>query len=231
VIDRNNDGRITELNEFISLASQANVTSISSLNSNGDRLLNSQDTNFEKIRVWIDANGNHKVELGELAALHRYGIEDISLANQQKNFEISGNLITNSTYFTQLGYEFRKCYQIFDVAFAYNPDGVKLETLPGGINKFNFENKPDILIADDTAGNLNLTIDPTVTYSVTGGKGNDILTILASSTTGGILNGGAGDDTLTGAGGSDIINGGKGKRFIESWCWQQYLCIWSRLWS
>ncbi|BAZ14316.1 putative Ig [Calothrix sp. NIES-4071] len=216
VIDQNNDGRITELNEFISLTSQTNVTYIASLNSNGDRVLNSQDTNFEKIRVWIDANGNHKVELGELAALHRYGIEDISLASQQKNFEIAGNLITTSTYFTQLGYEFRKRSQIFDVAFAYNPNGVKLETLPGGINKFNFENKPDILIADDTAGNLNLTIDPTITYSVTGGKGNDKLSILASSTTGGILNGGAGDDTLTGAGGSDIINGGKGKDVIKA---------------
>ncbi|NJM18905.1 MAG: DUF4114 domain-containing protein [Richelia sp. SM1_7_0] len=216
VIDQNNDGRITELNEFISLASQANVTYIASLNSNGDRVLNSQDTNFEKIRIWIDANGNHRVELGELAALHRYGIEEISLASQQKNFEIAGNLITASTYFTQLGYEFRKRSQIFDVAFAYNPDGVKLETLPGGINKFNFENKPDIIIADDTAGNLNLTIDPTVTYSVTGGKGNDILTILASSTTGGILNGGAGDDTLTGGSGSDIINGGEGKDIIKA---------------
>ena len=216
VIDQNNDGRITELNEFISLTSQANVTYIGSLNSNGDRVLNSQDTNFEKIRIWIDANGNHRVELGELAALHRYGIEEISLTSQQKNFEIAGNLITASTYFTQLGYEFRKRSQIFDVAFAYNPDGVKLETLPGGINKFNFENKPDIIIADDTAGNLNLTIDPTVTYSVTGGKGNDILTILASSTIGGILNGGAGDDTLTGASGSDIINGGEGKDIIKA---------------
>ncbi|MBC1269455.1 putative Ig domain-containing protein, partial [Trichormus variabilis FSR] len=216
VIDLNNDGRITELNEFISLTTQPNVTSIASLNSNGDRLLNSQDTNFERIRVWIDANGNRKVELGELAALHRYGIDDISLASQQKNFEVAGNLITASTYFTQLGYEFRKRSQIFDVAFAYNPNGVKLETLPGGINKFNFENKPDIIIADDTAGNLNLTIDPTITYAVTGGKGNDILTILASSTTGGILNGGAGDDTLTGAGGSDIINGGKGKDVIKA---------------
>ncbi len=216
VIDQNNDGRITELNEFISLTSQADVTAISSLNSNGDRVLNSQDTNFEKIRIWIDANGNNRVELGELAALHRYGIEEISLASQQKNFEIAGNLITASTYFTQLGYEFRKRSQIFDVAFAYNPDGVKLETLPGGINKFNFENKPDIIIADDTAGNLNLTIDPTVTYSVTGGKGNDKLTILASNTTGGILNGGAGDDTITGGDGSDILNGGKGQDVIKA---------------
>ncbi|MBD2496754.1 calcium-binding protein [Nostoc sp. FACHB-280] len=216
VIDLNNDGRITELNEFISLTAQTNVTAISSLNSNGDRLLNYQDTNFEKIRVWVDANGNRKVELGELAALHRYGIEDVSLASQQKNFEIAGNLVTASTYFTQLGYQFRKRSQIFDVTFAYNPNGVKLETLPGGINKFNFENKPDILIADDTAGSLDLTIDPTITYSVTGGKNNDKLTILASNTTGGILNGGAGDDTLTGAGGSDIINGGKGKDVIKA---------------
>ncbi|MFN6537638.1 MAG: calcium-binding protein [Nostoc sp. EkiNYC01] len=150
-----------------------------------------------------------------LAFSRKTGKSYISLATQQKNFEIAGNLITTSTYFTQLGYEFRKRSQIFDVAFAYNPNGVKLETLPGGFNKFNFQNKPDILIADDTAGNLNLTIDPTITYSVTGGKGNDRFAIMAISITGGILNGGAGDDTLTGAKGSDIINGGKGKDIIK----------------
>ena len=216
VIDQNNDGQITDLNEFISLTAQPEVTHLNSLNSNGDNFLNVQDDSFNQLRIWTDNNGNNRVELGELAALHRYGIADISLHSQAKNFELAGNLVSSSTYFTQLGYRYRNRSQIFDVAFAYNPDGVRLEELGGGLNQFTFENKPNIIIADSTAGDLDLVIDPTATYSITGGDGNDQLTVLAGSTAGAILNGGDGNDTLTGADGFDILNGGKGRDVIKA---------------
>ncbi|WP_284681659.1 calcium-binding protein, partial [Adonisia turfae] len=215
VIDQNDDGRITELNEFVSLSNQAEVTSITSLDSNNDGLLNYQDSSFEELRVWVDSNGNHRVELGELSALYRHGIGDISLTSQQKDFEVAGNLVSASTYFTQLGFQYRNRSQIFDVAFAYNPDGVKLEELEGGLNEFDFESKANILIADDTASDLDLVIDPSLTYSATGGSGDDSLSIRADST-GGVLNGGDGDDTLTGSNGNDILNGGTGIDTIKS---------------
>ena len=216
VIDQNNDGQITDPNEFISLTAQPEVTHLNSLNSNGDNFLNVKDDSFNQLRIWTDNNGNNRVELGELAALHRYGIADISLHSQAKNFELAGNLVSSSTYFTQLGYRYRNRSQIFDVAFAYNPDGVKLEELGNGLNQFTFENKPNIIVADSTAGDLDLVIDPTVTYSVTGGDGNDQLTVLAGSNAGAILNGGDGNDTLTGADGFDILNGGEGRDVIKA---------------
>ena len=215
VIDQNNDGQITDLNEFISLTAQPEVTHLNSLNSNGDNFLNVQDDSFNQLRIWTDNNGNNRVELGELAALHRYGIADISLHSQAKNFELAGNLVSSSTYFTQLGYRYRNRSQIFDVAFAYNPDGVKLEELGNGLNQFTFENKPNIIVADSTASDLNLEIDPTLTYSVTGGGGNDTLRVLPGSTAGAILNGGDGDDTLVGGDGFDILNGAEGRDVIK----------------
>ncbi|MBE9061112.1 calcium-binding protein [cf. Phormidesmis sp. LEGE 11477] len=215
VLDRNSDGQIAELDEFISLTAQSDVTHINALNTNGDDFLNYQDTTFDQLRVWTDNNGNNRVELGELAALHRYGIADISLISQSKNYELAGNQVTASAYFTQLGYRYRNRSQIFDVAFAYNPDGVKLEELGNGLNQFTFENKPNIIIADSTANDLNLEIDPALTYSVTGGDGNDTLRVLPGSTAGAILNGGDGNDTLIGGDGFDILNGAGGKDVIK----------------
>ena len=122
-----------------------------------------------------DNNGNQKVELGEFLALHRIGVYDIRLNYQQQDFEVAGNQVTAFTYFSQLGYESRTSSLIYDVSFAYNPDGTKFVQLDNGLSEFQFEDKPSILVADDTTPALDLVINPTVTYSVTGGKNNDRL--------------------------------------------------------
>lgn len=215
VWDKDNDGLITNLNEYISLANYAETTFIGSLDSNNDKILNRFDANFENLRLWSDNNGNQKVELGEFLGLHRIGIDEIAIEYQNRDFEVAGNKVTASTYFSQLGYEFRKRSQIYDVSFAYNPEGVKFEELTNGLSQFDFEDKPNILIGDDTTPALDLTIDPTVTYSVTGGKNNDKLTVKNNSSGEIIFNGGDGNDTIIGGAGNDILNGGEGKDVLE----------------
>jgi Ca2+-binding RTX toxin-like protein len=215
VRDVNKDGYITGLNEFFSLTAQNNVTQLSSLDNNGDGLISASDSLFNELRIWTDTNLNGQVELGELAALYRYGINTISVTPQTKDYTVAGNKITASAYFTRLGFDIRPTAKLHDVQFAYDPNGVILEQLGNGIAKFNYENKPDIIFADDSTQKINLTIDPNDTYSATGGTGNDILTVKSGSTKGAVLSGGDGNDKLVGSGGNDILTGGAGSDTID----------------
>ena len=215
VMDRNNDGVITGLNEFFSLQKQNNVSFLGDLDINKDLIIDTKDANFQQLRIWTDNNLNGDVELGELSALYRYGINSISVIPQTKNFNVAGNSITASAYFTRIGFETKPVSQLYDVAFTYKRDGLKIEQLASGVSRFNYENKPDIVFADDSGQNINLTIDPNEIYSATGGKGNDIFTVKAGSTKGAVLSGGDGDDRLIGSNGNDILTGGAGRDAID----------------
>ena len=215
VMDRNNDGVITGLNEFFSLQKQNNVSFLSDLDTNQDLIIDTKDANFQQLRIWTDSNLNGDVELGELSALYRYGINSISVIPQTKNFNVAGNSITASAYFTRIGFETKPVSQVYDVAYTYKRDGLKIEDLGSGVSRFNYENKLDIVFADDSGKNINLTIDPNEIYSATGGKGNDILIVKAGSTKGAVLSGGDGDDRLIGSNGNDILTGGAGRDEID----------------
>ncbi|NCQ79423.1 MAG: hypothetical protein GPI99_15230 [Microcystis aeruginosa W13-15] len=204
------------LNSRVSeIVSQRNVTQLSTLDSNKDGLINASDTLFNELRLWTDTNLNGQVDLGELAALYRYGINNISVTPQTKDYTVAGNKITASAYFTRVGYDIRSTAKLYDVQFAYDPNGVILEQMGNGVSRFNYENKPDIIFADDSTQNINLTIDPNDTYSATGGTGNDILTVKQGSTKGAVLSGGDGNDKLVGSGGNDILTGGAGSDTID----------------
>jgi len=215
VWDINNDGKITGTKEHISLSNNPETTFISSLDTNGDRLLSHLDANFEQLRLWLDNNGNHIVELGELIALHRFNLDEIALESQSRNFEIAGNQIKSSTYFSQLGFQYRKYSQIYDVSFSYNPNGVRFENLNNELAKFDFENKPDILVDNGTSSTVDFAIDPAINYSVTGTKGNDRLVVKTGATQGVVINGGEGNDTIIGGDGNDILTGGTGRDIIK----------------
>jgi len=215
VRDIDNDGYITQLNEFFSLSPQNNVTSLASVDANQDGILDTNDPVFSQLRIWSDNNLNAKVELGELTALHRFGINALSTLPLTKDYTVAGNKITASAYYTRLGYSIRPIAKLHDVQFAYNPDGIKIEQLSNGTTIFNYENKPDIIFADDSNQNLNLTIDTNETYSATGGKGNDSFTVKQGSTKGVVLSGGDGNDKLTGSNGDDILTGGAGSDTID----------------
>ncbi|MEI3652133.1 MAG: LamG-like jellyroll fold domain-containing protein [Dolichospermum lemmermannii FEM_B0920] len=215
VWDRNNDGLITSLTEFFSLQQQNQVGFLGAIDTNQDLVIDSKDSNFSQLRIWTDTNLNGEVELGELAALYRYGVNSISITPQTKNYNIAGNKITASAYFTRVGFETRSYSQLYDVAFSYNPNGAKLEQIGSGLSRFSYENKPDIIFADDSAPNINLIIDPVEVYSATGGKGNDILIVKPGSTQGAVISGGDGNDQLIGADGNDIFTGGAGIDSID----------------
>ena len=225
VRDVNKDGYITGLNEFFSLSAQSNVTQLSSLDNNGDGLISANDSLFNELRIWTDTNLNGQVELSEMAGLYRYGLTHISVNLQSKDFTIAGNKVTGSAYFVRAGYEIRPVSRLYDIQFAYDPNGVVLEQMGNGISRFNYENKPDIIFADDSTKEINLVIDPNDTYSATGGKGNDILMVKAGINKGVVVGGGDGSDRLIGGDGSDIITGGTGNDTIDGGAGDDVLVI------
>jgi Ca2+-binding RTX toxin-like protein len=210
VLDRNNDGLISGLNEFFSLQKQSNVSFLGDIDSNKDLIIDSKDSAFSQLRIWTDTNLNGEVELGELSALYRYGINSIFTIPQSKNYNVAGNNISASAYFTRIGFETKPVSQVYDVSFTYKKDGLKIEQLGSGVIRFNYENKPDIIFADDSGQNINLTIDPNEIASATGGTGADTLIVKPGSAKGAILSGGDGNDILKGSDGADTISDGSG---------------------
>ncbi|MBN3815175.1 hypothetical protein G3N57_00495, partial [Paraburkholderia sp. Se-20369] len=86
VIDKNGDGKITG-DELIGNAgtdattTAANgFTTMASLNSNSDGVIDARDPAFSQLRVWIDANGDGTSQAGELKTLGELGITSLSLA-------------------------------------------------------------------------------------------------------------------------------------------------------
>ncbi|RKP46511.1 hypothetical protein D7S89_18010, partial [Trinickia fusca] len=86
VIDKRGDGNITG-DELIgnagtdaTTAAANGFTTLASLDSNGDGVIDARDPAFSKLRVWVDANGDGKSEAGELKTLSELGITSISLA-------------------------------------------------------------------------------------------------------------------------------------------------------
>ncbi|MEZ5690845.1 MAG: hypothetical protein R3D71_04180 [Rickettsiales bacterium] len=69
VIDKNNDGQINDISEMFGNQSISGFSELKTYDSNNDNLINSQDTQFNLLKLWNDANANGTVEAGELTML------------------------------------------------------------------------------------------------------------------------------------------------------------------
>jgi hypothetical protein len=63
------------------------------LDSNNDGVLNSADSAFNQLGVWLDANGNGTTDAGEVVSLNDLGISSLSLTSQTSSAVDNGNLI------------------------------------------------------------------------------------------------------------------------------------------
>ncbi len=105
VRDLNNNGEIndgTELfgnNSVLSNGEKAanGFEALKELDSNHDGVFNSQDTDWNSVKVWKDANGNGSVDDGELLTLEQAGIAGINLGYADVGQETTdGNTIGQS---------------------------------------------------------------------------------------------------------------------------------------
>jgi len=150
VIDRNNDGLITEASE-LSLASEdedarSGLQGLARLDSNGDGVVDSEDARFGELRVWQDRNGNGRTDAGELRSLEEAGIVAIrfgTLTPAQAQVKLDRNLIVATTSFVRAN---GTTSTAADVSLAYRPAAASTSetaNLAPGFDRFG----PDLFLA------------------------------------------------------------------------------------
>ena len=78
--------------------SRTGSEALSSLDENGDGVINADDTLFESLCIWVDADHDGETDDGELLSLIEYGIESVDL-----NFTLDGTVNTETGAVTSLG--------------------------------------------------------------------------------------------------------------------------------
>jgi Ca2+-binding RTX toxin-like protein len=115
-IDINSDGIINDHSELFGSDSADGFTVLSAYDSNSDNIIDSNDTQFGDLLVWVDANSNGVSESGELSSLSELGITSINLNASLVDYDIAGNHITHESTFTING----QTQTIVDAWFTYD---------------------------------------------------------------------------------------------------------------
>ncbi len=125
-IDLNGDGHINSGAELFGDHTQLSDGSLAKdgwhalaeMDSNADGQINALDVNFDRLLVWVDANGNGISDAGELSGLAAANIASIDLAANTHSVQQNGNVVQAfSTYTTLDG----RTLEVADVGFQVNP--------------------------------------------------------------------------------------------------------------
>lgn len=99
-IDLNEDGVINNHSELFGTQTTDGFTMLSVYDSNSDNVINSSDTDFDKILVWQDLNQDGISQSNELKTLTQANIASINLNASYVSYDISGNPITHQSTVT-----------------------------------------------------------------------------------------------------------------------------------
>jgi Ca2+-binding RTX toxin-like protein len=95
VRDVNNNGRFDGWGELFGNATQSGFAALRGFDSNADGRISSVDSQFGRLKVWVDANHNGVSDAGEMRGLAQAGISSISLSTRTPtDSEVRGNQIT-----------------------------------------------------------------------------------------------------------------------------------------
>jgi serine-aspartate repeat-containing protein C/D/E len=94
VVDRNGNGSIDDISEMFGGSSKgAGFSKLSAFDSNGDGLVDANDTDFASLKIWRDLNGNHQTDDGELVSLENAGLLSLAVDYSELPFlDAQGNL-------------------------------------------------------------------------------------------------------------------------------------------
>lgn len=116
-IDKNGNGIIDNQSEMFGSKDKTGFEELKELDTNGDGIINSNDTDFNKIRLWQDLNENGVTDEGELKTLSEAGIISIN-TNSTKVEELNNNnFITEKA---TINYADGSSKNLYDVATQYN---------------------------------------------------------------------------------------------------------------
>jgi hypothetical protein len=125
-IDLNGDGQINSGAELFGNHTQlANGTTASNgwaalgaMDSNHDGKIEAHDANFDKLRVWVDANGDGVTDAGELHTLAEVNVASINLNADNTITYQNGNALQGFSSFTSTD---GTTHDIVDVSFLVQP--------------------------------------------------------------------------------------------------------------
>ena len=102
-IDRNSNGVIDGLSDLFGNATTDGFIVLKGIDSNNDDLINSSDTEFGNLRVWVDANSDGVAQTSEVNTLAHHGITGIALNKTTTNQFVDGTLIAETAGVTKAG--------------------------------------------------------------------------------------------------------------------------------
>jgi EF hand len=102
VLDKNGDGNIDSVDDFIGAQNGSGFAALAQYDSNGDGVIDASDLIYAQLKIWRDLNGDGQVGPGELETLAQAGITSIKLASTaQSGDTVAGNTITATGSFVR----------------------------------------------------------------------------------------------------------------------------------
>jgi subtilisin-like proprotein convertase family protein len=166
---------------------------------NRDQIIDSQDTIWSSLRVWVDGNHNARTDSGELKTLDTLGISQFSLRQTPSNQRRAGNLIRATGHFTRNGQQ----QALLSVDFSGNPVGHAISTqehhhkIHSSVAGRQFIAYKSLLATGETLDATTLGVD-----NLLGNRGDDVLIAAAN---GSWLVGGPGSNRYVGGDGNDVL--------------------------
>jgi hypothetical protein len=208
-IDLNGDGQINSGAELFGNYTQlANGTTASNgwaalgeKDSNQDGKIDAKDANFDKLRVWVDANGDGVTEAGEMHTLADVKVASIDLhANNTIKYQNGNALQGFSSYTSTDG----ATHEVADVWFQTTPLSAKTQNNDDGLvdtlaQAAEFQNKPYTLSAEEMAQlglpvlaasvAVGTTAAESSVYSLSSGQSLELTQVLKDMRVNGIVKG------------------------------------------
>ncbi|HEX8480545.1 MAG TPA: cadherin domain-containing protein [Allosphingosinicella sp.] len=125
VVDLDGDGRITSPAELSLLGlkpdAKSGLDALAALDSDKNGSIDSKDSRFGELKIWVDANGNGVTEAGELQSLADRGIASVGLAARaaaDTTVKIGRNALLATSTFTRAD---GSIGSVGDAALAFRP--------------------------------------------------------------------------------------------------------------
>ncbi|WP_020592846.1 polymorphic toxin-type HINT domain-containing protein [Kiloniella laminariae] len=216
VIDINNDGNI--IGDELAIAAQTeeddtDLEAVAALyDTNLDGVLDNQDADFDKFRIWQDLNQNGAVDDNELKTLAEWGIESVNLSVVKATTQIENNQLLGTTSLTKTDGSQSLvgdvALQTSDFSSRFeNSEGVVKFKVKGGISYY-FADAGVTLDASASDLEVNALFGSDQSDNLSAGEQVDVL--LSGGDNNDTLTGGSGNDTLSGGSGIDSLQGGAG---------------------
>ncbi|MGV0984163.1 MAG: Ig-like domain-containing protein [Limnohabitans sp.] len=176
-VDLNGDGQINGGAELLGSSTKLADGSVAkdgwaalgAMDTNGDGKVDAQDANFDKLRVWVDANGDGVTDAGELKTLADVGIASFDVKQDNSVTQQNGNVLLGAGKYTTTD---GQTHAMTDAWLQMTPFSVK--TLINGesldLSNLNSALIKSIDMSTDTAANtLKLNLSDVLSLPTTNG--------------------------------------------------------------